>query len=199
MVRNLTQLTCLPSGTLMADFKSRDVSCALILGRPALLDWSRLPSLPVEVEVPRNRRQVPLIPRNPAKDPPTNLTRVMWLGRICQILKDIHTLEQEGPHPKDFTKVSLLHERVLALQDETPPFFRLKDPDTQWDGPDMTPMLQDSRSYFHQLNNFCILALHRPYIFHRRASREAALQACLSTLDAHRGIFSSLPMISWRK
>jgi hypothetical protein len=180
--------------------KSRDVSCAVILGRPLLLDWSRpLPTPPIDVEVPPNRRHVPLVARNPTKDPPTPLTRGIFLMEIAQILRDTQILEHDGPYPKDFRKVDQLHKKIEKVQEELPAFFRMENPDTRWDTPERQLWLNDARVYFDQMINFALLALHRPYIFHRKVSRDVALQVCLGTLHSHQSVFSDLPMVSYRK
>lgn len=172
----------------------------MILGRPTLMNWGPgLPSRPIDAEVPRNRRAAPLVARNPEKDPPTPVTRVLWLSNMTRLMRDIQTLQDEGPFPKDFSKVDELHYRIQGLEDAEPAFLRLQNPDTQWDIGERAVWIQDARLYFSQFHNFCELALHRQYIFHRKKSRDVALAVCMNTLECHQNIFQDLPPMSWRK
>lgn len=172
----------------------------MILGRPSLINWgSGLPSRAIDAVVPPNRRNVPLVARDPLKDAPTPVTKVLWLANATYLMRDIQQLQEEGPFPKDFSKVDHLHTRCLGAQDAEPAFLRMQNPDTRWDEGDRAIWIQDARMYCKQFNNFCLLALHRPYIFHRKKSRDVALQVCLDTLDCHQTIFRDLPTMSWRK
>ncbi|KAH8175695.1 fungal specific transcription factor domain-containing protein [Sarocladium implicatum] len=176
-----------------------DMSCAMILGRPTLMSWGPgLPTRPIDAEVPLNRRNVPLVARNPEKDPPTPVTRVLWLSNMTRLMRDIQTLQDEGPFPKDFSKVDELQNKIQGLEDAEPAFLRLQNPDTQWDVGDRAVWIQDARLYFSQFHNFCMLALHRQYIFHRKKSRDVALAVCMNTLECHQNIFQDLPPMSWR-
>ena len=112
--------------------RARDMSCATILGRPSLIDWGPgLPTRAIDVVVPPNRRNVPLVDRDPLKDPPTPVTKIMWLANMTKLMRDIQQLQDEGPFPKDFSKVDILHSRCLGLEDAEPAFLRMENADKQ--------------------------------------------------------------------
>ena len=128
--------------------------------------------------------------------PPTPLTRGLWLHSLSLPLRQIQELEQLGPYPKDFSKVNMVHERIMELDDKKPAAFRLQNPDTRWD--DMA-WIQPTRLYLAQMHEFSLMALHRPYIFHRKESRIEALRASVEMLELQRIFLESLPPEAWRK
>lgn len=88
----------------------------------------------------------------------------------------------------------------MSLHDSTPAIFRLQNPDTSWDDDaDVAPWIQVSRYYFQLLHAFSLMALHRPYVFHRKQSRDEALSAGLTMLEMQRLMFEGLSSASWRK
>ncbi|KHO01940.1 uncharacterized protein MAM_00941 [Metarhizium album ARSEF 1941] len=178
----------------------RDINMSLILGRPGTVDWRHsFPSVPIDTPVPTDRFKTPISLRNPEKDPPTPLTRCLWMHEICLPLRDIQDLEQDGTYPKDFSRVDRLHQKIMSIRDSTPAVFRLKNPDTRWDDkPEVEGWIGISRYYFLLLHNFTIMALHRPYLFHRKESRVKALTAGLGMLEMQRSMFEGLPSASWR-
>ncbi|KHO11684.1 Zn(2)-C6 fungal-type DNA-binding domain protein [Metarhizium robertsii ARSEF 23] len=177
-----------------------DINMSLILGRPGTVDWRHsLPSLPIDTPVPSNRSNTPIAPRNPEKDPPTPLTRCLWLHEITLPLRDIQDLEHEGPYPRDFSKIDRVHQKIMSLHESTPAILRLKNPDTRWDNdPEVEGWIGGTRYYFHFIHNFTLMALHRPYLFHRKESRLEALTAGLAMLEMQRSMFEGLPSTSWR-
>ena len=173
----------------------------LILGRPGTMDWRHgFPSLPTDAPAPSDRSKTPIVPRNPEKDSPTPLTRALWIHELASPLRDIQDLEQEGPYPKDFSRIDRLHQKIMTLNDSKPAIFRLENADTRWDSdPNVIQWIHGTRYYFHMLHEFSLLALHRPYVFHRKESRAEALRASLAMLDMQRLMFEGLPSTSWRK
>lgn len=176
-----------------------DINCALVLGRPGIVNWNLpLPTPPVDVVTPKNRSQSPVLPRN-EKDCPTPLTRILWMYELAGPLKAIQDVERDGAYPKDFSKVDKIHREIHDLDQRVPPAFRLDNPDTTWDDqPDMD-WIQACRFYFAQLHQFSLMALHRPYVFNRKVSRLEALQASLRMLELQKMTFQGLPPDSWRK
>jgi len=172
----------------------------LILGRPGTVDWRHgLPSIPVDALPPSDRSTTPVVQRHDDKDPPTPLTRGLWLHALTLPLREIQDLEQDGPYPKDFYKVDMVHHHIMELNDQKPAAFRLNNPDTRWDNVPGTVWIKSTRLYVAQLHEFSLMALHRPYIFHRKESRVEALRASVEMLELQRLFFEGLPPEAWRK
>lgn len=173
---------------------------AVFLGRPgsAVLSGG-LPTLPIDAPLPKDCSKTPVEPRDEAVDPPTLVTRQLFLFRVGDALQYIVDLEADGSHPKDFSKVDHVHQLMLTLEDNKPACFRLENPDTRWDDhPDCKDWIRMTRLYMQQLHHFGVMALHRPYIFHRKESRVAALKAAVNMLGIQRATFDGLPLVQWR-
>jgi hypothetical protein len=171
---------------------SWDLHMAIVLGRPTSIDVNAVPpTLPVDAPVPKERSKTPIVPRG-EDDPPTPLTRAIWGYQSMTPLRGILDLEKEGACPKDFSKVDKLHQELLDLEANTPPYFRLENPDTRFDNLSECYWLKYVRATLPQLISFNLMALHRPYIFTRPKSRTEALQASLNMLKAQRMHFQSL-------
>ncbi|KAH6656214.1 hypothetical protein BKA67DRAFT_148443 [Truncatella angustata] len=169
-----------------------DLHTGAVLGRPTSVDQRTLKrSLPVDAPIPVNRRKTPIFPRG-ENDPPTPLSRALWSFEIMRPLREILDLEKEGPFPKDFSKVEKLHQELLELQEQTPPEFRLENPDTRFDHLPECAWLRFARPTLPQLISFNFMALHRPYIFTRADSRHKALKASLDMLEAQSIHFKAL-------
>ncbi|KAI2631626.1 hypothetical protein GGS21DRAFT_152665 [Xylaria nigripes] len=169
-----------------------DLHTGAVLGRPTSIDYRLVNrSFPIDVIIPNPPKRVPLVPRT-ENDPPTPLTRSIWSWQIMKPLREILDLEKEGPFPKDFTKVEKIHAKILDIRAHTPPPFRLENPDTRFDHLPECWWLPYARAQLPQLHAFNILALHRPYVFTRAASRNAALQASLEMLESQRQQFAAL-------
>lgn len=112
---------------------------------------------------------------------------------------EIMELEKDDCHPKEYTKVDKLHRRILDLEDEKPATLRLENPDTRWDDDSDLYWLPHTRLYLMQLHYFGLLALHRRYVFHRKKSRTAALEASINMLDIQKRSFQGLEPVCWRK
>ncbi|KAK4188823.1 OMPdecase-domain-containing protein [Podospora australis] len=172
-----------------------DLNMAAVLGRPTTINLTMpFPSLPIDAPVPKNRKKEPVAKRLP-DSPPTPLTRALWAYEILKPLITILELEKEGPCPKNFDKVDAVHKELLDLEARTPAVFRLENPDTRWDEElrgDEGDWIKLARVLLPQLSSFELMALHRPYIFTRKRSREEALRASLKMLDAQRLHFGLL-------
>lgn len=178
----------------------RDLNCAMVLGRPGTIDWNQpLPTPPVDASIPRDRSKTPVIPRDEDKEPPTPITRILWNRTLCTPLRDIQNLEKEGTYPKNFSKIENIQQDILNLDETIPPAFRLENPDTRWDNDPEMYWLPGARFYFAQLHQFALMALHRPYVFHRKESRSEALKASLTMLEIQKMTFDGLPPDTWRK
>ncbi|KAK0626773.1 hypothetical protein B0T14DRAFT_117976 [Immersiella caudata] len=169
-----------------------DVHTGVVLGRPISTSAGMAQiTLPIDAPVPKDRSKTPVRPRT-EDDPPTPLTRALWAYHIMVPLRAIVELEKEGAWPKNFSKVDALHQQLLDLESQTPPYFRLENPDTRFDYHPDCYWLPAVRATLPQLMSFNFMALHRPYIFTRPKSRTAALRASLNMLHAQRLHFQSL-------
>ncbi|KAM3560576.1 hypothetical protein MY1884_002832 [Beauveria asiatica] len=177
-----------------------DANMAVFLGRPGSVVWSHgLPSLPIDASTPPDCSKMPVEPRDDAVEPPTLITRQLLLFRLVEPLRLVLDLEPDGSHPKDFSKVDHVHQIMRTVHSDMPAAFRLANPDRRWDEhPACAPWIHQTRLYMEQLHYFGVMALHRPYIFHRRASREAALRAAVDMLGIQRQTFDRLSLVQWR-
>lgn len=173
---------------------------SVFLGRPGTINRSHgLPSPPVDTALPKDRSRTPVVPRDTWKDPPTPMAGALWQRELNEVLFDIQDLEQEGPHPKDFSKVDEIHQRIMDIEEWKPAIFRVENPDTRWDGSPESFWVSIQRYQFAALHAFNLMVLHRLYIFHRQKSRDEALKASLQVLEMTRRLFRGLPPDHWRK
>lgn len=168
-----------------------DVHTGVVLGRPISVDLTVPRTLPMDTLSQQHPERKPVIQRS-ENDPPSLITRTLYIYKITMALKDIVDLEKEGPCPKDFSKVDRLHERLLGLQAETPAVFRRENPDTRYDDLPECSWIPLARSQLHPLLWFNFMALHRPYVFTRPHSRGEALKASLKMLELQRATFIGL-------
>lgn len=99
-----------------------DVHTGVVLGRPIGVDLSVAYTLPVDAPTPKDPSRTPVAQRS-ENDPPSLMTRTLYIYKVSMALKDIVELEKEGPCPKDFSKVDRLHECLLELEAQTPAFL----------------------------------------------------------------------------
>ncbi|KAL6871193.1 hypothetical protein J3F83DRAFT_714134 [Trichoderma novae-zelandiae] len=180
---------------------SWDIHMCLILGRPGSLDWRHgMPTLPSDARftMASDWSKTPVIPREEGRDPPTPLTRNLFLYKTMIPLRDIQDLESEGPCPRDFSKVHKIQQNILDFHDSTPAVFRIENPDRQWDHEPDLHWLPQARCLSEQMFHFTLVALHRPYIFHREDSRVEVIKGCLGMLEMQRQLFVGLPPKSWK-
>ena len=167
-----------------------DLHTGAVLGRPTSVDFRMMNrSMPIDVVLPNDKKKLPLVPRGDS-DPPTPLTRAIWAFELMRPLRDILDLEKEGPFPKDFAKVDQLHQKIMDVQNNMPAAFRLENPDTRFDHLPECWWLPLVRPNLPQIVSFNFMALHRPYIFTRAASRHEALRTSIEMLEAQRIHFS---------
>lgn len=94
---------------------SWDVHTAIVLGRPTSIDTSSRYTLPLDAPTPKDPSKVPVTLRS-EQDPPSPLTRTLWVYRTTMALRDIIDLEKDGPCPKDFDKVDKVHRSLEELE-----------------------------------------------------------------------------------
>lgn len=170
---------------------SWDIHTAIVLGRPASIDMSVRYTLPIDTPDPKEPSKTPVVQRS-EDDPPSRMTRTLWIFKNTIALKDIIELEKDGPCPKDFSKVDKIHRKLLEFEAQTPAFFRTENPDTRYDDlPECfwIPMIRGTCPLYMSFN---MMALHRPYIFTRPYSRREALKASFNMLEAQREHFASI-------
>lgn len=168
-----------------------DIHTAVVLGRPAAIDDTLEPKLPIDAVLTTNRSTSPVLPRG-VGDVPTPLTRALWAFQIIKNLRKIQALEKEGSCPEDFSHVDRLDQELRQLDQRIPPFFRRRNPDKSFDSIPDCYWISGARATLPQLLSFNLMALHRPYIFTRAESRARALEACLDMLQAQREHFESI-------
>lgn len=171
---------------------SWDPHMAMTLGRPTTLDC-RYDNIiyPVDTSPSFDRRTSTPVPRA-ENEPPTPLTMALVNAKAVRILSEILALEQDGPCPRDYTKVERLHEQILQGYRSVPAYFRSDYPDTSFDSRPECYWLPESRPLFDTFLGFSLMCLHRPYVFTIGKSRLEALRAGLSILRAQRNFFQYL-------
>lgn len=169
-----------------------DIHMGAVLGRTPQCDIAAASeTLPVDVMPSREGRRMPMVPR-PDDSPPTPLTRAIWMFKLVRPLRDIISLEKQGPFPKDFSQIEKIQQSLQDLEAQMPAPFRLHNPDTRFDHLPECRWLSLTRPTIPQILQFGKLALHRPYIFTRASSRLEALKASFGMLDAQQQYFSIL-------
>jgi len=149
--------------------------------------------------MPADRSKTPVTGRDEERDPPTPLTRALEAFKLMSPMRDILDLEQDGPCPKDYTKVDKVYAQCMALSEAIPAYFRLENPDTRWDEHPECFWIPSVRFYLPQLHLFNLMALHRPYVFNRAKSRQEALKASIDMLHRQKLTFKGTPRNSWKK
>ena len=179
---------------------NRDINMSVFMGRPGISNpYDGLPTTPLDVKLGRNIEFEVVTTRDEEIDPPTILSKGLWIYRIAILLREVSKLEGDGQHPRDWARVIKLHRDILDLDSSKPAVFRLENPDTRWDhSPDLR-WLKGIRYYLAQMHHFCLMALHRRYMFHRLQSRNETMASSLMMLQLHEGMLSSFPDSSWRK
>ncbi|PHH87905.1 hypothetical protein CDD83_8247 [Cordyceps sp. RAO-2017] len=175
-----------------------DVNMSVILGRPGTVDRRHgLPTIPVDsLPAPRGKLG-PVVARQADQDPPTPVTKGLWMHALSGSLRDILDLERDGPYP-DFSKVDRLHQKILELDEAKPAVFRFDEPDRRWDMMPGLGWLPRARPLLAQFHEFSLMALHRPYVFYRAESRTAAVRASLEMLERQRILVEGLQPRAWR-
>jgi hypothetical protein len=164
------------------------------------MDWRiHSPSLPVDAPLTTNRSATPVVPRDEERDPPTPVTRVLWVYKLVRPLRDIMDLERIGTCPKNYEDIDKLHQKLIDLDRSTPPSFRMENPDWRWDNHPNCYWLVPARFFAAQILLFDLICLHRPYIFTRATSRTEALKASISMLQNQMLTFQGTDTTSWKK
>lgn len=120
-------------------------------------------------------------------EPPSSFTPQLFQYAISQHAHEVMSL---GAHKKNFIDYALIqgtHDRILSLLSDLPPVHRPMNPDTFWDA--SYPHIPKQRQQISTAANSFLMALHTPHARTHTASRHAATQAALATLDAQERLF----------
>ncbi|KAJ2903891.1 fungal-specific transcription factor domain-containing protein [Zalerion maritima] len=179
---------------------SWDLHSSMILGRPPTIDITApMPTPPIDAHVSASRYSTYPHLRDP-EEPPTRLTRSVWVSKTMQPLKDILTMGKESrAGPEACKLVDIVHESISRLEREVPPFFDLDHADTRFDSHPDCAWVPGTRMLIKQIIASMFMALHRPFVFSQAHSRREALRACLTILDVQRIQFVSLPPHQYRQ
>ncbi|SPO05691.1 uncharacterized protein DNG_08378 [Cephalotrichum gorgonifer] len=167
---------------------SWDIHYAAILGRPPFINRRPgMPSTPIDAPIPKDKSATPVRRRNDEHDPPTPLTRALWLYRASTLLWDVMELHQQ--QPDDPARIDRMHARILEFVKTVPSFLRLDSPDWRWDSHPDCSWLVSSRFYLAQLSQLALMVLHKPYVFSSGKSRTEALRAAVDMLSYQKMTF----------
>ncbi|KAJ5186847.1 hypothetical protein N7449_009841 [Penicillium cf. viridicatum] len=166
---------------------SWDSHMTFSLGRPRAInvsDCTITPPLDCDIPAdPSTRIPMTLAPH----EPPSSFTPQLFQYAISQHAHEVMSL---GAHKKNFIDYALIqgtHDRILSLLSDLPPVHRPMNPDTSWDA--SYPHIPKQRQQISTAANSLLMALHTPHARTHTASRHAATQAALATLDAQEQLF----------
>ncbi|PKS12202.1 hypothetical protein jhhlp_001501 [Lomentospora prolificans] len=176
-----------------------DAHFSLILGKPPFVNLrDRRPSLPVDAIPPKDKSTCAVIARTEGVDPPTPLTRSLWLFRLAAPLRDAEFSENARTNSMDFSRAELLGKQMLETAQQIPPYFRLESTDWSWDNHPACPWLTSSRFCLEQFIQFNLMVLHRSYILSQSTSRTEALRAAIKLLACQQMLYQGAGMDSWK-
>lgn len=160
---------------------------SLILGRPRTINTSDCSTkTPLVCDMPANPTKTIPMARS-ASDAPSNFMPNLFQYAIGIKMHEAMNLGVTKRYIKDYGIVGRIHTEVVALLDELPPSARPDNPDTSWDT--QHPRLPTQRQNIASTLNSYLLAIHRPHANSYPASRQAAIEAALRTLEAQQRIF----------
>ncbi|KAF7591321.1 hypothetical protein BBP40_001697 [Aspergillus hancockii] len=167
-----------------------DSLMAMILGRPRTIhpdDCDVKP--PIDCNIPKDpSKTVPMTvqPGEP-QNGPTTVSASLFRYALAEKYHEVRALKADRPHLKDHSIIQTLHEQVISLLENVPPYLRFKGPDTSWDAEH--PYLPQLREEVFMTGNLFLMTLHRPHILASTDSRKAALEAALATLESQQRFF----------
>ncbi|KIM99198.1 hypothetical protein OIDMADRAFT_166834 [Oidiodendron maius Zn] len=169
---------------------SWDSHMAFTLSRPRTINCSDCTiRTPLDCDIPADPSST--VPTALAEhDPPSAFTPHLFQYAVCQQMHKAMTLGADKPHLKDYTIIKTVNDQIISLVDDLPPAHRPNNPDTSWDA--RYPNIPKQRQQIVTAANSFLMALHRPHAGAYAASRQAALQAALNTLDAQERLFNQM-------
>ncbi|GAB1194137.1 hypothetical protein APSETT444_003378 [Aspergillus pseudonomiae] len=163
---------------------------AMILGRPRIIhpdDCNMKP--PIDCNIPKDPSKTVPMTVQPGEPPngPTTVSAGLFRYDLACKFHELRALKADRPHLKDHTIIKGLHEQVISLLENVPPYLRFKNPDPSWDRE--YPFLPQLREEVFMTANLFLMTLHRPHILASAESRKAALEAALATLESQQRFF----------
>ncbi|PLB53289.1 hypothetical protein P170DRAFT_404297 [Aspergillus steynii IBT 23096] len=167
-----------------------DSFMAMILGRPRMINLDDCDTKPpMNCNIPRDpSTAIPMTVRPEDSHSPVMISAPLFRYSLACKVHKMKATRADSPRLTNYTIVQTLHEEIMLLMDELPPFLRLKNADTTWDLEHQ--YLPQLRQELQVMLNLFVMALHRPHIISNEESRRAALQAALQTLDCQRCFFA---------
>lgn len=176
-----------PFCAMTATYAYRGSHMAFTLGRPRAInssDCTVMPPLDRDIPAdPATTVPMALFPH----EPPSSFTPYLFQYAVCQQVHEAMSLGAHKRYLEDYSLVKTLHDRVLSLLSGLPPVHRPVNPDISWDA--SHPNIPKQRQQISTAANSFLMALHRPHAKTRTASRNAAVEAALCTLDAQECLF----------
>lgn len=144
---------------------------------------------PLDCNIPENpSKTVPTVASG--RDAPSSYTPQLFNYGLGQLIHKTLSSGAAKPHVKDYNVVKTLHDQVVSLLNALPPVMRPENPDTSWDS--RCPNLPKQRQQIFSFANSFLMALHRPHVGAHSASRQAAVQAALNTLESQQRLFDMM-------
>ncbi|KAJ5094429.1 hypothetical protein N7456_010290 [Penicillium angulare] len=166
---------------------SWDSHMAFTLGRPRAINSSDCTiTPPLDRDIPANpATTIPtaLLPY----EPPSSFTPHLFQYAICELMHEAMSLGIHKRHVEEYGHVKTIHNRVLSLLNNLPTVHRVINPDISWDSTHVH--IPKQRQQIATAAHSFLMALHRPHSKTHVASREAAIEAALSVLDAQERLF----------
>ncbi|KAH6652442.1 fungal-specific transcription factor domain-containing protein [Truncatella angustata] len=167
---------------------------ALIFRRPRTINTDDCDApKPLDCNMPTDpTRGVPFIVQpDTSSSTPTTTSATLFRYKLTCVVHEMRAQKTSTPYPRDYSIISRLNERLVAIIDAAPPFLRHRNPDTSWDV--KCPYLPLQREELLSTANQILTFLHRPHIVACTESRQAALQAAIATLESQHRIFNQAP------
>lgn len=163
---------------------------AMILGRPRMINLDDCDAKPpLYCNIPREpSTAIPMTVRPEDTHSPIIISGPLFRYSLAFKMHKMRATKANSPRLNDYTVVQTLHEEIMSLMHEVPPFLRLKNADTTWDLE--YRYLPQLRQELQVMLNLVVMALHRPHVISSEESRKAALQAALQTLECQRCFFA---------
>ncbi|KAH8202100.1 hypothetical protein TruAng_003768 [Truncatella angustata] len=167
---------------------------ALIFRRPRTINTDDCDApKPLDCNMPTDpTRGVPFIVQpDTSSSTPTTTSATLFRYKLTCVVHEMRAQKTSTPYPRDYSIISRLNERLVAIIDAAPPFLRHRNTDTSWDV--KCPYLPLQREELLSTANQILTFLHRPHIVACTESRQAALQAAIATLESQHRIFNQAP------
>lgn len=159
---------------------------SVILGRPRLINMKDCTiKPPLDTDIPSDPSQT--VPREPGPNQkPSTYSHRLFGYAIGRMIHEMLDQGADKQFVKDYEVVRELHRQLDTQLDGLPPAIRPRNPDTSWDFLGFVPREREQISI---LANSFLMSLHRDHAEVNIESRQAAIFAALSSLEAQDRIF----------